>query len=86
MLSGLEGGEHPAYARPPYYDPKALIDETVIVAGLSTADDLPRGRTRVARLHVQVTGAGDPRYEAKLHAAAGPDGAALDAKVTVEAR
>lgn len=86
LLSGLEGGDHPAFARPPYYDPKALIDETVIVAGLSTADDLPRGRTRVARLHVQVTGADDPRFEAKLHVAAGPDGAAVAATVTVESQ
>lgn len=85
LLSGVEGGDHPAFNLPPYYDAKALIDETVIVAGLSTADELPRGRTRVARLHVQVTGPADPRYEAKLQVAAGPDGAALDAKVTVEA-
>ena len=85
LLAGLEGGDHPAFARPPYYDPKALIDEAVVVAALSTADDLPRGRTRVARLHVQVTGRDDPRYDAKLHVAAGPDGTPLHAKVTVDA-
>ncbi|MDB5294751.1 MAG: hypothetical protein JWO31_734 [Phycisphaerales bacterium] len=78
LLVGLEGGDAPAFAAPPYYDPAALVGEQVVVAALSTADDLPRGRTRVARLHVQVTGPTDPRYEVALHVAAGPDGRALD--------
>lgn len=84
LLAGLEGGEHPAFAPPPYYDPQALIDEKVIVAAFSTADDLPKGRTRVARLHVQVTGEKDAEYVATLQTAAGADGSVIPAKLTVE--
>lgn len=83
LLSGLEGGEHPAFAQPPYYDPKALIDEKVIVAAFTTADQVPQGRTRVARLHVQVSGDKNPEYIATLQTAAGPEGTTFPARVTV---
>ncbi len=85
LLSGIAGAEHPAFAKPPYYDPKALIDEKVVIAALSTDESLPSGRTRVARLTVQVSGGEDPRYELTLQAAAGPDGNPVPAKVAVEA-
>ena len=84
LLAGLEGGEHPSFAHPPYYDPKALIDEKVIVAAYSTADTLPQGRTRVARLHVQVSGEKNPEYVATLQTAAAADGSIIPAKLTVE--
>jgi hypothetical protein len=86
LLAGLEGGEHAAFGKPPYYDNKALIDEQVIVAAFSTDEQLPHGRTRVARLHVQVTGDQDPQYEVTLQTSAGPDGKAMEAKVSVEAK
>ncbi len=85
LLSGIAGADHPAFSKPPYYDPKALIDERVVIAALSTDESLPSGRTRVARLTVQVSGGEDPRYELTLQAAAGPDGNPVPAKVTVEA-
>ena len=53
-IVGIEGGEHQAFATPPYYDPKALKNNRVIIAAFSTADALPTGRTRVATIHVQV--------------------------------
>lgn len=83
LLSGLEGGEHPAFSHPPYYDNAALIDEKVIVAAFSTADVLPQGRTRVARLHVQVQDEKDAEYVATLQTAAGADGSVIPAKVSV---
>jgi hypothetical protein len=86
LLSGIAGADHPAFAKPPYYDPKALIDERIVIAALSTDESLPSGRTRVARLTVQVSGGEDPRYELTLQAAAGPDGNPVPAKVTVEAK
>jgi len=84
LLAGLEGGEHAAFRQAPYYDPKALLGERVVVAAFSTADALPRGRTRVARLHVQVSGDKDPEYIVTLQTAAGPDGGVIAATVTVE--
>lgn len=73
-IVGIEGGAHPAFEEPPYYDPKAMLQNRVIVAAFTTEEDLPRGKTRVARLHVQVTGDGEPEYDARLVVAASSEG------------
>ena len=74
-LVGIEGGEHAAFAQPPYYDPRALsaAEPRVIVGAFSTADKLPKGRTRVARLMVHVQGDAPPTYHADLQVAASTD-------------
>src|SRR4051794_9069727 len=82
-LVGLEGGDHAAFKQPPYYDPRALLSDKVIVAAFSTAADLPRNKTRVATLMVRVPGAADPTYDAHLTAAATADGGRIDARLTV---
>lgn len=81
---GIEGGAHTAFRKAPYYDPKALKGGRVIVAAFSTKADLPVGRTRVARLHLQVSGAKKPQYVAKLQAASNRDGQRIDARVTLK--
>jgi len=83
-IVGVEGGDHPAFKRPPHYDPAALQRSRVIVAAFNTGKDLPRGKTRVARVHVQITGEGAPDYSVKLTAAASADGKRIDAKVSHE--
>jgi hypothetical protein len=84
QLAGLEGGEHPAFKAAPYYDPAALLQNKVIVAAFSTASELPRGRTRVARLMVQVTGPGATAYDAALSVAGSIDGKPIpDAKLSI---
>ena len=82
-LVGIEGGEHGAFREPPYYDPAALNRNRVIVAAFNTGSDLPAGRTRVARLHVQIEGAGQPAWEAKLVVAASPAGESIPAEVSL---
>jgi len=83
-LVGIEGGEHPAYHQPPYYDPKALSGNRVILAALSTASDPPSARTRVATLHLRVSGGRDePTYQAKLEVAGNREGKPIAADVTV---
>jgi hypothetical protein len=82
-LVGLEGGDHPAFKSAPYYDTRALLRNKVIVAAFSTAADLPRGRTRVATLMVQITGEAEPAYDAKLVTAASADGKPIAATVTL---
>jgi hypothetical protein len=82
-LVGLEGGDHPAFRSAPYYDTRALLQNKVIVAAFSTAVDLPRGRTRVATLMVQITGDAEPAYDAKLVTAGSADGKPIPATVTV---
>ena len=82
-LAGVEGGEPPAFASPPYYDPAALHQQRVIIAAFQTRGDLPRGRTRVARLHMRVVGE-EPQYAVKLHVAAGADGKPVPAVASVD--
>jgi hypothetical protein len=76
-IVGIEGGEHAAYRQPPFYDPKAMMGERVIVAAYSTSDDLPVGKTRVARVHVRVGGDVEPKYELKLTASASKEGKSI---------
>jgi hypothetical protein len=45
QLVGIEGGEHKAFAHHPYYDPKALLEDRVVLAALDAGKDLPSGKT-----------------------------------------
>lgn len=71
---GLEGGEHPAFRAAPYYDPAALRRSRVIIAAFSTGGELPEGRTRVARVHLEVQGVGRPDLSVRLVVAATREG------------
>lgn len=77
-IVGIEGGDG-VFAEPPAYDPAALAGGKVVLAGLTTEKELPKGRVRVARLHLEETGA--TIYTPKLIAAAGLGGKKLDATV-----
>ena len=82
-LVGIEGGEHAAFKQPPYYDPKALGQQRIILGAFNTGADLPRGRTRVARLMIRVAGPTAPGFGVKLEAAASPDGKSIPATISV---
>lgn len=82
-LVGVEGGEHPAFAEPPYYDPQANLQNRIVIAAFNTGDHLPRQRTRVARVMVRLTGAAPVDYSATLDVAASADGKRIDADITV---
>ena len=82
-LVGVEGGEARAYRRPPYYDPSALARQRIVIAAFDLGTDLPRGKTRVARLMVRVRGTVAPAYEATLAAAAADDGKPVPATISV---
>ncbi len=80
-IVGIEGGEHEAFADAPYYDPRALKDgERVVIGAFSTDKDLPSGRTRVARVHVQIEIA-DPTFETTLQASADGGGTPLQSTI-----
>jgi hypothetical protein len=82
-IVGVEGGEHPAFGEPPYYDPAALHGEgRIIIGAFDTGDELPIGNTRVARVHVQIIGEQEPEFEVQLDAAASADGAEITATAT----
>ncbi len=81
VLVGVENGEHAAFADAPHYDPAAINSGRIIVAAFNTGDDLPSGKTRVCRLHVQETGS--VTYDISLTVAADADGNAIDASITI---
>ncbi|HYO11147.1 MAG TPA: hypothetical protein VER17_19435 [Tepidisphaeraceae bacterium] len=79
-LVGIEGGDHAAFKQPPFYDPAALRNSRVILAAFNTAADLPRGETRVARLHVQIQGSAAeplPQWSVKVIVASDAQGTTL---------
>ena len=82
-LVGIEGGEHAAFKEPPYYDPAALGQKRVVLGAFNTGADLPRGRTRVARLMVRVAGDIRPAYVAKVDVATSADAKPMKATISV---
>ncbi len=83
-IVGVEGGEHTAFKEAPYYDPAALTQNRIIIAAFNTGSDLPQGRTHIATLHLQITGAAEPEYQLKLIVAGDADGQDLPAEITLE--
>lgn len=82
-IVGVEGGEHQAFHGAPYYDPAALNGGRIIIAAFNTGADLPKGKTRVATIHMQELGIERPEYEARLMAAASSAGQRIDAIVSL---
>jgi hypothetical protein len=85
-IVGVEGGEPSggAFRAAPYFDPKAIQRDRVILAAFSTASNgaLPKGKTRVATVHVRLTG--EPRWQTKLVTAADASGETIAAEVSIE--
>lgn len=85
-IVGIEGGDHPAFRNPPYYDPRAIRNNRVILGAFQVRHDngLPTGRQRVARVHVQVTGIDDRVWIGRLTAAVNADGQPITAGIRIE--
>ena len=86
---GVENGESEAFAGTPHYDLDAVAQgraERIIVAdySLGASAALPIGRTRVATVHVRLTGAREPAFELQLIAAGNAAGQAIDAAAVFE--
>jgi hypothetical protein len=80
---GIEGGEHPAFQEAPYYDPAALQRGRIILGAFHVGDDLPGGRTRVARVHLLVSG-GEPELVIAPMVAATRGGRTIDIRAELE--
>jgi hypothetical protein len=83
-IVGIEGGEHPAFKEPPYFDKRAMNNNRVIIAAFSTEDNLPSGRSRVARIHVQIQGPGGRTWLSELTTAAIADGTRIPAAISLQ--
>jgi hypothetical protein len=89
QIVGVERGDDSTFRDPPFYDRVAVergATDRVVLASYSLGDaaQLPRGRVRVARVHVRATGSAEPDYEARLVAAGTADGEPLDAQLNIE--
>jgi hypothetical protein len=89
QIVGIERGDDATFRDPPFYDRVVLergVTDRVVLASfsMSDAEQLPRGRVRVARVHVRTTGAAEPDYEARLVAAGAADGRPIDAQLSLE--
>jgi hypothetical protein len=81
-IVGVENGEHPAFAQPPYYDPAALAKDRIIIAAFNTGKNLPTGRTRVTSIQLQIIGQAEPQYELNLTVTADAEGKEIPAKIS----
>jgi hypothetical protein len=87
-IVGIEGGDPGAFHEPPFYDAKAIQHERVIIAAFSTAaaDKLPSGKTRIATIHLQITGDVTPQFQLTLQTAANSDANRISADASFEER
>jgi len=83
-IVGVEGGRSEAFKEAPYYDPAALANDRIIIAAFSTGSNLPKGRTQIATIHLQIIGETEPQYKLKLIVAGDADGKEIPAKITFE--
>ena len=83
-IVGVEGGDNAAFKEPPYYDPAALANNRIIIAAFNNSDDLPKGKTRVATIHLQATGNIEPAFEISLTLAAQKGGEKIHAEISFE--
>ena len=83
-LVSVEGGEHPAFAEAPSYDPKAIEQHRIVLAAYQLELGGPKTRTRVATLHFAQELVGQPDFVAELIAATDADGRRIDARVEIE--
>ena len=84
---GIERGGMAAFPDAPYYDREAVAQgdaDRIIVADYTLADAsrLPRGRMRLATLHLMLEG--DADFELHLVTATTPDGRVIDASITLQ--
>jgi hypothetical protein len=83
-IVGVESGQHKAFKEAPYYDPAALANNRIIIAAFNTGRELPKGRTRIATIHLQIIGDIEPEYGLNLTVAADADGKEVSANIDLK--
>lgn len=89
LVVGVENGESAAFEGAPYYDLEAVragVAERIVVADFTVkpASELPRGRVRIATLHVRLNGPANPDYALRLIAAANEAGEPIPASIDLD--
>ena len=83
-IAGIEGSDHHAFKKAPYYDPEALNKQRIIIAAYTTDTSCPTNKIRIATLHLCITGDKKPEYALDLQVAADNQGQAVNAAITLE--
>lgn len=86
QIVGVEGSENPGFEKAPFYDPSALMGGKIVIAGFSTDTSLPRGKKRVATLHMRESGKRDVIYEIRTIAVADEDGSPIWARASARGK
>jgi hypothetical protein len=81
-IVGIERGDIVEFHDPPYYDPAALKSNRIIVGAFNLSDQLPVGKTRVARLHLHISGNQKPIYALNLVVAGDKEGKPIAAQAS----
>jgi hypothetical protein len=80
-IVGVEGGDG-VFARSPYHDPAALQGGRILIAAFATEGQLPRGRCRVATVHMMIEAGSEPTFAARLQSCADGEGRSIAAAIT----
>jgi len=69
-IVGVEGGDKQAFQTPPTYDERGFEGGRIILAAFTEEDTCPKGRTRVARIHLALESVEEADIQGELMAAA----------------
>jgi hypothetical protein len=88
IVVGVENGDSDVFGDAPYFDLDAVgrgEADRIIVAdfSLSPPDQLPVGMSRIATVHVQLSGSAEPDYSLELINAGDADGRPIQATVRI---
>lgn len=82
---GVEGGEPEAFQEAPHYDRKGMSGGRIVIAAFTLDDNkAPEGKSRVARLHLQVEGKDAPQVTIRLVTAAKPGGEQITTVTSIQ--
>jgi hypothetical protein len=82
-IVGIERGDNAGFQDPPYYDPAAIQKNRIVIGAFNLTNNLPVGKTKIARLHLHVSGAQKPTYAAKVIVAGNKEGKPIAASASV---
>lgn len=89
VVVGVENGASAVFDRAPYFDREAVrlgTADRIIVADYSLAPShmLPIGKTRIATIHVRLSGNRPASFDLRLITAANADGINVDAAISID--
>src|SRR5687767_4043073 len=82
-IVGIERGDNAGFQDPPYYDPAAIQKNRIVIGAFNLTNNLPVGKTKIARLHLHISGAQKPTYAAKVIVAGNKEGKPIAASASV---